>query len=245
MAHVSNDDNNIDDNNNNNNNSDKESIVTSAHGRFHFTGNINGSNNSVATGSGVSEHPLPSRASKTFRQRARNHRNLKLIMDHLNHQNHDAQEILISLGFQPEIMETRIPERFLHESNLKGIDFDYRYVVGKRSLFSFCKTVLSKFLNDFDRHDIVEIFIKFFQRFYPFIRQYKWKQQNPWKCRDCNPVIESQGDFSTTKSQRSDDIKHSYQWTHLQFSDFCLTDLLLKRVTHIQHDMNIERVNVL
>lgn len=86
--------------------------------------------NSSNSSNNVINFDHPSRTSKTVRQRTRNHRNLRLIMDHLNYRNHDPQEILTCLGFQPEMIETRIPERFLHDSQLKGISFDYKHVLG-------------------------------------------------------------------------------------------------------------------
>lgn len=84
----------------------------------------------VSGSSGSSSVDHVTRVGRILRQRTRNHRNLRLVMDHLNHRNLDAQEILSGIGFQAEMAETRIPERFLHSSQLKGIPFDYNLVRG-------------------------------------------------------------------------------------------------------------------
>lgn len=184
MAHVEKDD----DPNNSTNVTGTGNVIPPTPERLHLTGNA------------VSDHPL--RGSKTFRQRVRNHRNLRIVMDHLDHRNHDPNEILTSLGFQPEMAETRIPNRFLHDSNLKGINFDYRYVVGKIlsstglwgriSFFVWYQWYIHKVLNGYFC----------LQR---LIQRTEKRRQDLLKCRECNPVIESRGDSFTTQNQRSDD----------------------------------------
>ena len=47
----------------------------------------------------------------------------------------EAEQMLESLGFSADHLHDRIPKRFLHPSKLKGIDFDYQNILGKRILF--------------------------------------------------------------------------------------------------------------
>lgn len=43
-----------------------------------------------------------------------------------------AEQVLLSAGFAADHLQDRIPKRFLHPSKLRGIDFDYQRVLGKR-----------------------------------------------------------------------------------------------------------------
>lgn len=47
-------------------------------------------------------------------------------------EHNEAQQVLESLGFSADHLRHRIPQRFLHPSKLKGIDFDYQNILGKR-----------------------------------------------------------------------------------------------------------------
>lgn len=43
----------------------------------------------------------------------------------------EAEQVLESVGFSADHLHDRIPQRFLHPSKLKGIDFDFQSILGK------------------------------------------------------------------------------------------------------------------